>query len=276
MSAFGKSAPHPRRMPVLFIGHGSPMNAIEDSEFSRGWKEIAREVPRPAAVLCVSAHWESKGALVTGMDKPPTIHDFGGFPRELYEVLYPAPGSPWLAGQTISVVKKVAVGIDREWGLDHGCWSVLRQMYPAADVPVVQLSMDTSMPARFHYELARELAPLRDMGVLVLASGNIVHNLGRIALPKGGSFNTHYGLPWALEASTLVKSLIDAGAHDKLIEYQSLGSRCAARGPHARALPAASLCPGAEGQGGIDQLFQRRGGCGIADDDVPRRAVSPV
>jgi 4,5-DOPA dioxygenase extradiol len=218
------SAAGPKRMPVLFIGHGSPMNAIEGNEFSRGWKEIAREVPRPAAILCISAHWETAGALVTGMDKPRTIHDFAGFPRELFEVLYPAPGSPSLADRTIGAVKKIAVGIDREWGLDHGCWSVLRQMYPSADVPVVQLSMDTSMPARFHFELARELAPLRDEGVLILASGNIVHNLGRIALPRGGNFNTAYGLPWALEASTLLKSLIDAGAYDELIEYRSLGS----------------------------------------------------
>jgi 4,5-DOPA dioxygenase extradiol len=121
-------------------------------------------------------------------------------------------------------VKKVAVGIDREWGLDHGCWSVLRQMYPAADVPVVQLSLDTSQPGRFHYELARELAPLRDKGVLILASGNIVHNLRRVSLPKGGSFNDPYGLPWALEASALLKSLIDAGAHDELVQYRSLGA----------------------------------------------------
>lgn len=217
------SDPAARRMPVLFVGHGSPMNAIEDNEFSRGWKAIVGKIPRPSAILCVSAHWETAGALVTGMEKPPTIHDFAGFPRELFEVLYPAPGSPWLAKQTIGVVRKVAVGIDREWGLDHGCWSVLRQMYPGADVPVVQLSLDTSMPARFHYELARELAPLREMGVLVLASGNIVHNLRRISLPKSGSFNAPYGLPWAKEASALVQSLIDAGAHDELIEYRSLG-----------------------------------------------------
>jgi 4,5-DOPA dioxygenase extradiol len=212
------------RLPVLFIGHGSPMNALEDNEFSRGWKQIARQVPRPTAILCVSAHWETSGVLVTGVDRPPTIHDFAGFPRELFEVRYPAPGSAWLVQETIGAVKKVAVGIDREWGLDHGCWSVLRQMYPEADVPVVQLSLDTSMPARFHYELAGELAPLRDRGVLILASGNIVHNLRRIALPGNGDFNTPYGLPWALEASALVRKLIDTGAHDELIDYQSLGS----------------------------------------------------
>lgn len=200
------------------------MNAIEDNPFSRGWKQIAREIPRPQAILCVSAHWETAGVLVTGMEKPSTIHDFGGFPRELFEVEYPAAGSPGLADLVIGVVKKVPVGIDREWGLDHGCWSVLRQMYPAADIPVVQLSLDTSMPGRFHFDLARELAPLREKGVLVLASGNIVHNLRRIALPKGGSFNEAFGLPWALEASALLKSLIDADAYEELIRYHDLGA----------------------------------------------------
>jgi 4,5-DOPA dioxygenase extradiol len=222
------SAPNPppaaRRMPVLFVGHGSPMNAIEDNQFSRGWQATARKLPRPSAILCVSAHWETAGSLVTGMDQPPTIHDFGGFPRELFEVQYPAPGSRRLARETIGTVKKVAIGIDREWGLDHGCWSVLRRMYPDADVPVVQLSLDRSMTARHHYELGRELAPLRDAGVLILASGNIVHNLGRISLPRNGDFNTPFGLPWALEASDLFKTLIDGDRHDELIDYQSLGN----------------------------------------------------
>jgi 4,5-DOPA dioxygenase extradiol len=213
----------PVRMPVLFVGHGTPVNALDDNEFSRGWKQVAREIPRPAAILCVSAHWETTGTLVTGMAAPRTIHDFGGFPRELFEVTYPAPGSPWLADQTMSAVKKVAVGIDREWGLDHGCWSVLRRMYPAADIPVVQLSLDATMPCRFHYELARELAPLRDRGVLILASGNIVHNLALVTLPKSGRFNEPYALDWAQEAAALVKSLIDAGAHDELVDYPSLG-----------------------------------------------------
>jgi 4,5-DOPA dioxygenase extradiol len=212
------------RMPVLFLGHGSPMNAIEDNEFTRGWKEIARAIPRPSAILCISAHWETEGTLVTGMDAPPTIHDFGGFPQEVFEVQYPAPGSAWLVRETIAAVKRVAVGIDREWGFDHGCWSVLRQMYPKADIPVVQLSIDSTKPARFHYRLAEDLAPLRDRGVLIVASGNIVHNLARVALPKSGSFNTPFGLPWALEASALLKSLIDADAYDKLIDFPALGS----------------------------------------------------
>jgi 4,5-DOPA dioxygenase extradiol len=211
-------------MPALFVGHGSPMNAIEDSEFSRGWQAIARELPRPSAVLCISAHWETAGSFVTGMERPPTIHDFGGFPRELYEVDYPAPGSPRLAQDTIGAIKKVPVAIDHDWGLDHGCWSVLRRMYPSADVPVVQLSLDSGMPARHHYELGRELAPLRDTGVLILASGNIVHNLRRIAIPRGGDFNTPFGLPWALEARALFMTLIEGDRHDELIDYHSRGT----------------------------------------------------
>jgi 4,5-DOPA dioxygenase extradiol len=217
------SDPARQHMPVLFVGHGSPMNAIEDNEFSRGWQQIARKLPRPTAILCISAHWETEGSLVTGLDQPPTIHDFGGFPRKLFEVRYPAAGSAWLARETIGAVKKVAVGIDREWGLDHGCWSVLRRMYPDADIPVVQLSLDGGMPPRRHYELGRELAPLREKGVLILASGNIVHNLGRITVPRSGGFNTPFGLPWALEASELIKSLVDADRHDELIDYPSLG-----------------------------------------------------
>ena len=260
-------------MPVLFVGHGSPMNALEDNAFSRGWKQVAREIPRPAAILCISAHWETAGTLVTGMAEPQTIHDFGGFPPELFAALYPAPGSPWLADETIGVVKKVAVGIDREWGLDHGCWSVLYRMYPAADIPVVQLSLDTSMPARFHYELARELAPLRDRGVLVLASGNIVHNLRRIALPKSGSFNEPHALAWAAEAAALVKSLIDAGAHDELVDYRSLGSSVQHGRPDTGALPSPALRPGAEREERDGQLLQRRDGGRFAHDDESRRAV---
>jgi 4,5-DOPA dioxygenase extradiol len=167
-------------MPVLFLGHGSPMNVIEDNEFSRGWQKIARALPRPKAILCVSAHWETWGAKVTEMEKPRTIHDFGGFPRELYEVQYPAPGSKWLAQEVKNAAKKTEVTFDGEWGLDHGCWSVLSWMYPEADVPVVQLSMDISWPAQEHYNLAKELAPLRTKGVLIVGSGNMVHNLGLV------------------------------------------------------------------------------------------------
>ena len=214
----------PPRMPVLFVGHGSPMNALQDNEFSRGWKEIARQIPRPTAILCISAHWETLGSLVTSVDPPPTLHDFNGFPLELYQVRYPAPGSPWLMRRVMDAAPKFAIGIDREWGLDHGCWSILRRMYPSADVPVVQLSLDRGMPTRLHYELGRALEPLRDEGVLIVASGNLVHNLARISLPPRGDLATPYALPWASEANERIKSLIDAGDHEDLIGYRSLGS----------------------------------------------------
>lgn len=214
-------------MPVVFVGHGSPMNAIEDNEVSRMWRKVGQDLPKPKAILCVSAHWETRGTCVTAMDKPRTIHDFGGFPRELFAAQYPAPGSPWLAQETGEVLKRAEVYFDHEeWGLDHGCWSVLKQMFPEADVPVVQLSLDVGLRPHEHYALAQELASLRRKGVLVFGSGNMVHNLRRIALPAGstGGFNTHYGLDWALEANALMKSLIDGGQHDKLADYRSLGS----------------------------------------------------
>ncbi|HET6451390.1 MAG TPA: 4,5-DOPA dioxygenase extradiol, partial [Spirochaetia bacterium] len=214
----------PHRMPVLFVGHGSPMNALQENEFARGWKAVAREVPRPAAILCVSAHWETAGSLVTSTDPPPTLHDFDGFPLDLYQVRYPAPGSPWLVRKVTEAARKFAIGLDREWGLDHGCWCVLRWMYPHADIPVVQLSLDRAMPTRLHYELGRALDPLRDEGVLIIASGNLVHNLGRISLPPRGDFATPFALPWASEAAERIKGLIDSGSSEELIAYRSLGS----------------------------------------------------
>jgi 4,5-DOPA dioxygenase extradiol len=213
------------RMPVLFIGHGSPMNAIEDNAFSRGWREAAQKLPRPRAILCVSAHWETSGTRVTAMDRPQTIHDFGGFPRELFEVEYPAPGSPSLAAEVRRAVGETVVAPDLEWGLDHGCWSVLKQMYPAADIPVVQLSLDETATARAKYQIAGKLAPLRRKGILVLASGNLVHNLGRVRLRSGGpaGFNEEFGFDWAVEANTLFKKLIEGREHDRLIDHPSLG-----------------------------------------------------
>jgi 4,5-DOPA dioxygenase extradiol len=213
------------QMPVLFVGHGNPMNAIEDNEFSRGWRELGRTLPHPRAILCISAHWETWGTLVTAMEEPRTIHDFGGFPRALYEAQYPAPGSPWLALETQKAVTKAKVGLDGDWGLDHGCWSVLKQMFPHADVPVVQLSLDYTKPAQHHYDLAKELAPLRRKGVLIIGSGNIVHNLRRVVM-MGNSlsdFNRPFGLDWALEANDLFKRLIDGNRHEELINYQALG-----------------------------------------------------
>lgn len=209
-------------MPLLFVGHGSPMNAIEQNEFSRGWAAIGRKLPQPQAILCVSAHWETNGTFVTAMEKPQTIHDFGGFPPELFAVQYPAPGSPELAQQTKEIVKKAAVELDQQWGLDHGCWSVVKHMYPDADVPVIQLSIDRTKPAQWHYELARDLAALRKKGALILGSGNMVHNLRLIDWRNPG--NTY---DWAAEMNAAMKQRIAKNEHSDLIRYQSLGNAAA-------------------------------------------------
>jgi 4,5-DOPA dioxygenase extradiol len=208
------------------VGHGSPMNAIEENEFSRKWREVGASLPRPKAILCISAHWETRGTQITAMEKPRTIHDFGGFPRQLFDTLYPAPGSPWLAEETKDTIKRTLVALDEGWGLDHGCWSVLNQMFPDADIPVTQLSLDYTQPAQYHYDLARELAPLRKKGVLILGSGNIVHNLRRVVL-RGNSlsdFNTPFGLDWAIEANELFKGLINANDVRQLANYSTLGT----------------------------------------------------
>jgi len=213
-------------MPVLFVGHGSPMNAIEDNQFSRTWRAVGQALPRPKAVLCVSAHWETAGTHVTAMPAPRTIYDFGGFPRPLYEAKYPAPGSAWLAEETQKAVQKTQVGLDMAWGLDHGCWSILKPMFPAADIPVIQLSLDYTQPAQYHYELAKELADLRRKGVLILGSGNIVHNLRRVVLPNSSlaDFNQPFALDWAQEADALFHKLINEGRHSDLVNYRALGS----------------------------------------------------
>ena len=203
-------------MPLLFVGHGNPMNAITDNEFSRGWREAGKALPKPNAILCVSAHWETKGTFVTAMEKPQTIHDFGGFPPELYAVQYPAPGSPELAEETKRSVRTSEVGLDFEWGLDHGCWSVLRHMFPDGGVPVIELSLDRTKPPRGHFELAKELAPLRRKGVLVAASGNMVHNLRMI------DWKATEGFDWAREANDQLKKLIAGNGSEMLINYRSL------------------------------------------------------
>jgi 4,5-DOPA dioxygenase extradiol len=204
------------RMPVLFVGHGSPMNAIEDNEFSRAWSEAGKALPRPKAVLCVSAHWETAGTQVTAMPQPRTIYDFYGFPPELYAAAYPAPGSPGLAERVREVVKAVAVRPDLGWGLDHGTWSVLRRLFPAADVPVVQLSLDQAAGAQFHYDLGKQLAPLREEGVLILGSGNIVHNL-RVMQWADSAFD------WAAEYDARVRQWILDGDHEPIIQYEKHG-----------------------------------------------------
>jgi 4,5-DOPA dioxygenase extradiol len=209
------------KMPVLFLGHGSPMNAIEENEFVEGWRNIGKTIPKPAAVLCISAHWETRGTFVTGMETPKTIHDFGGFPDELYEVQYPAPGNPDLAREISNLVTTTRVGLDERWGLDHGCWSVVKHLYPAADIPVLQLSMDYYLNSRQHYDLAKELQILRKKGILIIGSGNMVHNLRMVAWNK---MNDHYGYDWALEASEKMKKYILTGDHQQLINYKSQGS----------------------------------------------------
>jgi 4,5-DOPA dioxygenase extradiol len=209
-------------MPVLFVGHGSPMNGIEENEFVAGFREIATKIPKPKAVLCVSAHWETKGTFVTAMDKPKTIHDFYGFPEELYEVQYPAAGNPELAKQIASFVAKTKVGLDYAWGLDHGCWVVLKRFFPEADVPVVQMSLDYTKPAQFHYDLAKELSVLRDRGVLIVGSGNMVHNLGLIDWDNQDTVG--FGYDWAVEANEQMKKFISNNNHQQLIDYEAQGN----------------------------------------------------
>lgn len=205
-------------MPMLFVGHGSPMNGIADNEFSDGWKYFGREIPVPTAVLVVSAHWYTQGTKVTAMPQPRTIHDFGGFPKALFDVQYPAPGSPALAQETASLIHKAPVGLDHEWGLDHGTWSVVRHMYPNANIPVLQLSIDYTKPPRYHYELAKELAALRKKGVLIIGSGNMVHNLRILNWQL-----TDKGYDWAIEMNDTFKTLIRNNDHDSLINYEHLG-----------------------------------------------------
>lgn len=209
------------QMPVLFLGHGSPMNAIEENEFVNGWRDIGKTLPRPGAILCVSAHWETKGTYVTAMKKPRTIHDFSGFSQALFDVQYPAPGSPGLAEETKSIIKKTKVGLDNNWGLDHGAWSVIKHLYPAADIPVIQMSLDYQQTPQYHYELAKELITLRNKGVLIIGSGNMVHNLQLVAWDK---FNDEgYGYGWAIEASEKMKTFILSNDHKQLIDYKSQG-----------------------------------------------------
>ena len=209
------------KMPVLFIGHGSPMNGIEDNPYSESWRKLAKEIPLPKAVLCISAHWLTQGTLVTALEKPPTIHDFGGFPQELFDVRYPAPGSPAIAEETRRAVKSIAVKSDHEWGLDHGAWTVIRRMYPEAKVPVLQFSIDYHKPPQYHYDLGRELAGLREKGVLILGSGNMVHNLRLIAFDRIN--DAEYGFDWALEMKAKFAKHILERNHAALIGYEGMG-----------------------------------------------------
>lgn len=211
----------PAPMPVLFAGHGSPMNAIEDNAWSRGWRAAALALPRPKAILVVSAHWETQGVAVTASPAPPTIHDFGGFPQALFDARYPAPGDPALARRVADLLAPEPVTLDPARGLDHGVWSVLLPMYPAADIPVVQLSLDRRRTPQQHYDLAKRLAPLRDEGVLVIASGDIVHNL------RAADFRRPEAPVWADRFNGTAKGFIERGEHGPLIAYEGLGEDAA-------------------------------------------------
>ena len=209
-------------MPVLFLGHGSPMNAIEDGPCRREWTALGQRLPRPRAILCISAHWETRGIGVTAAERPETIHDFYGFPQALFDVRYPAPGSPWLAGRVAELLGTGAAPLpvvrDPQRGLDHGAWSVLLPMYPEADIPVVQLSLDSARPGPWHLELGRRLAPLRDEGVLILGSGDIVHNLRLF------NFHRTAAMDWALRFRAQANALIEAGDDQALADWPALGA----------------------------------------------------
>jgi 4,5-DOPA dioxygenase extradiol len=207
------------RMPAVFFGHGNPMNALQQNAWTEQWAAIGKGMPRPKAILSVSAHWYLPATLVTAVERPRTIHDFGGFPRPLFEVQYPAPGDLDLCRRVRDVLAPVKVGLDEEWGLDHGTWSVLVHVFPAADIPVVQLSIDETQPAQFHYDLGRRLAPLRDEGVLILGTGNLIHNL------HAYGWGRHVPEPydWAVRFENYAREQMVSGEHQPLIEYERLG-----------------------------------------------------
>lgn len=208
-------------MPALFIGNGSPMNGIEDTEFSRRWTSMAKEIPTPAAVLVISAHWFTRGTKITAMDFPQTIHDFGGFPKELFAVQYPAPGNPALALETQALLHSAHIELDHDWGLDHGTWTIVRHMYPEANIPVLQLSIDYTKGPAYHYELAKQLYTLRKKGVLIMGSGNMVHNLRMVAWDK--MQESEYGYDWALQINDQFKQHISTGNYQPLINYETMG-----------------------------------------------------
>nr|WP_174505890.1 4,5-DOPA dioxygenase extradiol [Acinetobacter sp. Marseille-Q1620] len=210
-------------MPVLFLGHGSPMNAIIENEFTISWKKLGKSLIKPKAILCISAHWiTQKGTAVTAMQKPRTIHDFGGFPQALFDLQYPAEGSKKLAKEVISSIRITKVQADFSWGLDHGTWSILHHMYPEADIPVVQLSLDYGQTALFHYQLGQELRKLRRQGVLIMASGNMIHNLHLIAWEK--RHLNEYGYDWAIEANEKMKVALVEKKHRVLLDWQNQGT----------------------------------------------------
>jgi 4,5-DOPA dioxygenase extradiol len=209
----------PTSLPAVFLGHGNPINALLKNSYTEGWRRLGEQTPKPKAILAISAHWFVPETGVTVSTAPPTIHDFGGFPRELYEVQYPAPGDPDLARRVQELLAPLPVTLDTSWGLDHGTWSVLRHVYPEADIPVVQLSIDERQPAAHHFDIGRKLAPLRADGILILGSGNLVHNLHAYA------WGRHMPQPydWAIRFEQQAKELMLAGEYGRLIDYERLG-----------------------------------------------------
>lgn len=210
------------KMPVLFLGHGSPMNAIEENQFVQGFRNVAKEISLPNAILCISAHWFTQGTKVTAMDMPKTIHDFGGFPQALFDVQYPAPGDPILAKETAELLAPLFVEEDLSWGLDHGAWSVIRHMYPEANIPVIQMSIDYTKPAQYHFDLAKKLQKLREKGVLIIGSGNIVHNLRLIDWRNINTVGA--GWDWAIEAREKVNNWLLDGSFQNIIDYHKQGT----------------------------------------------------
>lgn len=208
------------KMPVLFLGHGSPMNAIEENEFVQQFRQLGQNMGKPSAILVISAHWETRGTYVTAMEHPQTIHDFGGFPQALFDVQYPAAGSPDLAKATQQIVQQTQIQLDDKWGLDHGAWSVIKHLYPRADVPVIQMSIDYTQPASYHYSLAKELSKLRQKGVLIVGSGNMVHNLRMVSWQH---LHATYGFDWAIEANEKMKAFIQDRNHQALIDFRKQG-----------------------------------------------------
>lgn len=214
--------PNSEKMPVLFLGHGSPMNGIEENEFTRGFANVVQNISTPNAIICISAHWFTNGTKVTAMQSPRTIHDFGGFPKQLYEVQYPAAGHPQLAKEVKKLMAPELVNLDKAWGLDHGTWTVIKHMYPKADVPVIQVSIDYTREAEYHFKLAKQLSALRHKGVLIIGSGNIIHNLGLIDFQNFNKVN--YGFDWALEAHEKINNLVLDRNYKPLIDYKKQDS----------------------------------------------------
>jgi 4,5-DOPA dioxygenase extradiol len=206
-------------MPTIFFGHGNPMNALANNDYTKGWSNIGKTIPRPKAIVSVSAHWYFPATAVTAATNPRTIHDFGGFPRELYEIEYPAPGSPELANRVREILAPISVGLDERWGLDHGTWSVLCHVFPEADIPIIQLSIDESQPPEFHYEIGKRLAPLRDEGVLIMGSGNLVHNLHAYAWGR----QAVEPFEWTVRFEKQAREFLQEGTHAPFVNYEDLG-----------------------------------------------------